>query len=75
MTFGIVISKDVMVPMRDGVRLATDIYRPAGPDGNPAPGRFPVVMQRTSYDKNDPVSHVRPIAEFFTPRRSWRTET
>ena len=26
--YGIKIEKDVMVPMRDGVRLATDIYRP-----------------------------------------------
>jgi len=24
------IEKDVMVPMRDGVKLATDIYRPRG---------------------------------------------
>ena len=27
--FEIVVSKNVMVAMRDGVRLATDIYRPA----------------------------------------------
>ena len=27
--FGVVVAKDVMVPMRDGVRLATDVYRPA----------------------------------------------
>src|SRR5213082_455622 len=66
--YGIVISKDVMVPMRDGVRLATDVYRPADPDGNPAPGRFPVITQRTSYDKNDPVNFVSTIPEFFTPR-------
>ena len=25
----IIVTRDVMVPMRDGVRLATDIYRPA----------------------------------------------
>jgi putative CocE/NonD family hydrolase len=31
------------VPMRDGTRLATDVYLPA------APGRYPVVMQRTPY--------------------------
>lgn len=30
--FGIVISKDVVVPTRDGTRLATDIYRLATDD-------------------------------------------
>jgi hypothetical protein len=28
-SFEVVIERDVMVTMRDGVRLATDIYRPA----------------------------------------------
>ena len=32
------------VPMRDGVKLSTDVYRPD------APGKFPVVLQRTPYD-------------------------
>ncbi len=49
--YGIVIAKDVMVPMRDGVRLATDIYRPAV-NGEPAPGRFPTLLGRTSYNKD-----------------------
>lgn len=35
----------VMVTMRDGVRLATDIYRP------PGPGRFPVILERTPYGR------------------------
>lgn len=65
--YGIVISKDVMVPMRDGVRLATDVYRPAI-DGEPAPGQFPTILGRTSYDKNSPQMWVEPVAEFFTPR-------
>jgi putative CocE/NonD family hydrolase len=39
-----------MVRMRDGVRLATDIYRPAR-NGRPAPGRFPVILERTPYGK------------------------
>jgi len=47
----IVVSKDVMVPMRDGVSLATDIYRPAG-NGVAAGGKFPVIVERTPYDKN-----------------------
>ncbi|MGB9607549.1 MAG: CocE/NonD family hydrolase, partial [bacterium] len=35
-----------MVPMRDRVRLATDVYLP---EGN---GSFPVILIRTPYDKN-----------------------
>jgi putative CocE/NonD family hydrolase len=49
--FGVVVEKDVMIPMRDGVRSAADIYRPAR-DGKPAPGRFPALLTRTPYDKN-----------------------
>ncbi len=41
---------NVMIPMRDGVRLATDIYIPAM-DGQPASGKFPVILERTPYDK------------------------
>lgn len=66
--FGMVVSYDVMVKMRDGVRLATDIYRPALPDGSPAPGAFPAILGRTSYNKSDPVMWVDPVARYFTPR-------
>ena len=52
--YGIMVSRDVMVEMRDGVRLATDVYRPADPDGSPAEGQFPVIIGRTSYDKSNP---------------------
>jgi putative CocE/NonD family hydrolase len=38
--------KDVMVPMRDGVHLATDVYGPAG--GTPAPA----ILQRLPYGKD-----------------------
>ena len=48
--YGVVISKNVMVPMRDGVRLATDVYRPAV-NGVPAPGKFPTILERTPYGK------------------------
>ncbi|HEV2720011.1 MAG TPA: CocE/NonD family hydrolase, partial [Thermoanaerobaculia bacterium] len=48
--FDIVVSKNVMVPMRDGVHLATDIYRPAR-GGVAVDGKFPVIMERTPYDK------------------------
>lgn len=41
--------KDLMVPMRDGVRLATDIYLP---DASGAP--LPVIIERTPYNKSLP---------------------
>ncbi len=41
---------NVMIPMRDGVRLATDIYLPSL-NGQPASGKFPVILERTPYDK------------------------
>lgn len=48
---GVVVHRDVMIAMRDGTRLATDIYRPAGPDGRPDPAPRPVIFERTPYDK------------------------
>ncbi len=45
------IQKDIMVPMRDGVMLATDIYLPAK-DGKAINGKFPVIFHRTPYNKN-----------------------
>lgn len=42
------ILRDVPVAMRDGVRLATDIYLPR--EG----GAFPVILERTPYGKNIP---------------------
>ena len=41
---------DVMVTARDGVGLATDVYLPAI-GGRRADGRFPVLLERTPYDK------------------------
>ena len=35
-------------PMRDGVKLATEVYMPAGT------GRFPVLLQRTPYNRRAP---------------------
>jgi uncharacterized protein len=48
--YDVICDADVMLPMRDGVRLATDIYYPAL-NGRPAAGRFPVILERTPYDK------------------------
>jgi putative CocE/NonD family hydrolase len=49
-TYGVYVEKDIMTPMRDGVRLATDVYRPAV-NGKPVENPFPVLLQRTPYDK------------------------
>ena len=72
------LSSDVMVRMRDGVHLATDIYRPAQ-GGRPLPGRFPVILERTPYGKTvpsrseisvgEPVAKSRAeVARFFVSR-------
>jgi predicted acyl esterase len=45
-----VVERDVMVPMRDGVRLANDIYYPAR-GGVRLSGRFPTILERTPYNK------------------------
>ncbi|HTM26406.1 MAG TPA: CocE/NonD family hydrolase [Vicinamibacterales bacterium] len=42
-----VVDRKVMMPMRDGVRLATDIYRPRN-----ATGKVPTIFVRTPYNFN-----------------------
>ena len=64
-SYGIVLAKDVMVVMRDGIRLASDIYRPAR-EGQLVDARFPTILMRTPYDKTD--RRYVEIADFFTPR-------
>jgi uncharacterized protein len=44
-SYAIVIERGVVAAMRDGVKLRADIYRPN------APGKFPVLLVRTPYDK------------------------
>ncbi len=48
--FDVLVEKNVKVPMRDDVRLAADIYRPAV-DGVHAQGTFPTILVRTPYNK------------------------
>src|SRR5918999_426785 len=70
---------DVMVPMRDGVRLATDVYVPRAVTAGRRAARFPVILERTPYDKTAPSrsertpSNAKPmgraeVAEFFVRR-------
>jgi uncharacterized protein len=49
--FGVSISRNIMVPMRDGVRLATDVYMPARA-GQPLSGKWPTIVQRIAYGKD-----------------------
>ena len=44
------VETNLAVPMRDNTILYADIYRPDGP------GPFPVILQRTPYDKTLPLS-------------------
>ena len=50
-SYDVLTEANVMLPLRDGVKLATDIYFPAV-DGRKAEGAFPVVLTRTPYDKS-----------------------
>jgi putative CocE/NonD family hydrolase len=50
---GVELTKNVLIPMRDGVRLAADLYRPASEDGQSEP--LPVVMEYIPYRKDEVV--------------------
>lgn len=46
----VIVQRNVMVRMRDGVQLATDVYRPAV-NGGPVMTPLPVILERTPYGK------------------------
>ncbi|MFO1482801.1 MAG: CocE/NonD family hydrolase [Verrucomicrobiaceae bacterium] len=46
------VEKNVMVAMRDGVKLATDIYKPEN-----LGGKLPVILTRTPYNKDGSKKH------------------
>ena len=61
----VLIERDLIVRARDGVGLATDVYRPSGD------GPFPVLIERTPYDKSAPSrSNIGPTAARMAPRAS-----
>ena len=51
---------NIMIPMRDGTRLAADIQRPD------SPGKFPVILARTPYGKYSKAAYEQ--AEYFAKR-------
>ena len=63
-TFNVVRERNVMVPMRDGTRLATDVFRPD------APGRFPVLINRGPYWK-DPYADNPDHSIWFFPKNGY----
>lgn len=75
---GTATARDVMVPMRDGVMLASDIYLPSS-GAQPGTAAFPVILERTPYDKSGtsrsevsladprPMTRVQ-VAEYFATK-------
>ncbi|MBP7775745.1 MAG: CocE/NonD family hydrolase [Acidobacteria bacterium] len=61
--YDVVMARNVMVSARDGVKLGTDVYRPAK-DGLPVDGAFPAILQRTPYNK----ARDSALADYFVPR-------
>jgi uncharacterized protein len=49
----VTVESGVRVAMRDGVKLAADVYRPD------APGKFPVLLERTPYNRASPDTGLR----------------
>ena len=61
--YDVVAMKGVTIAMRDGVKLSTDIYRPAV-NGVAVEGKFPVLLERTPYGKGPAAG----AAAYFVPR-------
>jgi putative CocE/NonD family hydrolase len=60
--YGSTLLDTMMVPMRDGVRLATDVYLPS--EGETLlDGPWPVILERTPYGRNRPSRSERSVAE------------
>jgi len=64
--YDVIVERDVMVGMRDGVHLATDVYHPAR-GSRRVSGEFPCILERTPYWKNDP-KRVQLNGEWFCRR-------
>ncbi len=56
--------RDLMIPMRDGVRLAVDVYRPD------APGKFPALYSCAVHNKD---LQRRDVAEALPPQPAYST--
>ncbi|MEZ5323255.1 MAG: CocE/NonD family hydrolase [Microthrixaceae bacterium] len=50
--FGVAVERNLTIALADGRVLRADVYRPTDPDGEPAPGPFPVLVGITPYGKS-----------------------
>ena len=55
--YGVRVEVNVRVPMRDGIKLATDLYFPEG-----ATGKLPAILIRTPYNRKDRTGAARMFA-------------
>ncbi len=58
--YKVIVERDLPMRMRDGTTLRADVYRPD------APGKFPVLVMRTPYDKSQQLALVE--KDYFPPR-------
>ena len=56
--------RDIMVPMRDGIHLCIDVYRPE------APGKFPAILAIAFHNKD---LQTPDIADTIPPQPAWST--
>ncbi|HEU5134540.1 MAG TPA: CocE/NonD family hydrolase [Steroidobacteraceae bacterium] len=62
--YGYRVERDVMIPMPDGVKLATNLYFPRGTGPADTGGKLPAVLIRLPYDKNHHAGGLAPAQEF-----------
>jgi putative CocE/NonD family hydrolase len=67
MAYGIIVEKDVDVPMRDGARLKADVLRPDDP------GRFPAILNLGPYQKDKLWVAPDTLEEKPDPLMNWET--
>ena len=75
-TFAIPAPRSCYVTMRDGIRLAVDVYLPETKSGPATPGRFPTIVILTPYYRRfkvtgpgvDPSPNAAKYRDFFVPR-------
>jgi len=65
--YGIVVEKDVDVPMRDGAHLKADVFRPD------APGAFPAILNLGPYQKDKLWIPPSNLGEDPNPLMNWET--
>jgi hypothetical protein len=66
MVYSVHLESNVSIPMRDGVLLASDIYSPADRNGDRINRQWPVILVRTSYNKN--ASEWNNVPEWYAQR-------